>query len=543
MPRALSFRKDVTFDLDDGWVELPSQPDALADDSWQRWRATLDIDTEGTSFDWMEGLVPPETKELSEAYAKKVVAEEKKKRKKSTEQVDPASVHPLNEVADYLRSGQKIAPLKVLGRPDDATLLFVFVPTKRSPDALRPLVDRVVRWTGVKVDGGGGDRADISLVGDSYGTMDWGLHSVEIRAYASAGIVVFGVAASNAALEAGFGRLRLPKPTNDKEVDPRKLQPDGRRGKPKKRMRALLELLGRTKLSMDLLFPIKGTLNDSLNVGVIFEPQEQWKANGHAFADVEGFTGYLEKLAKAGMNVDPTGARLVIFEVPGKSDHLAFHTAWTSALCEILEKDAAEIPAGSIACTTDWGSSFAPPTMQMTKVVRHVPIGAVVLDKVRYGRSIETEYYVATKTGVERLADKDVAAQKLTDIFITSARTTGRMPFHSTVGRSFKNGNVEVTFEPTRYDRFVLRITEALAGEAPSELLARLSEAAPIVKAKAPLVPDEKWISEPAKSNRSTCKSCGKTIEMGTLRRGEPHDYQGSISYRWHHDACVRPKA
>lgn len=58
---------------------------------------------------------------------------------------------------------------------------------------------RVVRWSGVRVDGGGGVPAgDVSLVGDSYGTMDWGLGSTEIRAYAAGGIIVFALARTDA---------------------------------------------------------------------------------------------------------------------------------------------------------------------------------------------------------------------------------------------------------------------------------------------------------------------------------------------------------
>lgn len=131
MSNTLALRDDVTFDLDGGWCELPARANALGDDGWQRWRAALGGHGDDTSFAWMDGLVPPETRALSEAYAKKVRAEQGERRRKQPE--DPASASPLDEVGAYLRAAKRIAPLEVLARTDDATLVFVFVPRSATP--------------------------------------------------------------------------------------------------------------------------------------------------------------------------------------------------------------------------------------------------------------------------------------------------------------------------------------------------------------------------------------------------------------------------
>lgn len=174
--------------------------------------------------------------------------------------------------------------------------------------------------------------------------------------------------------------------------------------------------------------------------------------------------------------------------------------------------------------------------MGMTKVEGRVPRGALVLDKSGGGaRSSRNTTWRRLKASLVSPRRPSVIAA-LAATFVASARAHGTMPLSVTRGKTFKNGNVELVYEPTRYDRYVLRLSKDLVGEAPSALLDRLRPAT--VPVKKPVV-DDTWTSESAKSDRSTCRTCGKSIEKGTLRRGEPHEFQGVITYRWHHDPCV----
>ena len=42
-----------------------------------------------------------------------------------------------------------------------------------------------------------------------------------------------------------------------------------------------------------------------------------------------------------------------------------------------------------------------------------------------------------------------------------------------------------------------------------------------------------------AKTNRSTCKGCKRKIAKNALRLGVPYDYDGHLSFSWHHPKCV----
>lgn len=502
MSSMLRLREDVSFDASDGWIELHAHPKAFVDAAWQRWRASLPGAKGRDAF-------------------------------------------PLDEVAAYLREVKRLGPpMRILAQPDDGTMLFVFVLNERGPDAMRARFDRILRWTGVPVDLDADEDAaapPTAYVGASPGTARWGLGSAEVRAFPEARLVVFGVAATAEAVRHALAQFRLPEPS----VPPptfeqlQHLAPDGRRSPPGPGMCALIDRLRAAAVTTDLEVRVKGSLESFVRVAASFEGGvERWVVQRHALGAAEEVAGYLALLAEAGARLDLTRATLRVAKggvVLPDADHLNVHTAWTQALGELFGGLAAATP-DTVPCTTDWGYFVDPRTMDMTKVEGRVPVSALVVDKIKWGREILTRHYVARSDGLVRLAEKAEVLAVLTSTFLASVRARGEMPVNVTRGKTFKNGNVELVFEPTRYDRYVLRLTEELAGEEPAALLDRLRPAA--VPVEKPVVFDT-WISESAKSDRSTCRTCGKPIEKGTLRRGEPHAYQGNITYRWHHDACV----
>ncbi len=495
----LSLREDVSFDASDGWLELHAHPEALGDAGWQRWRAALRPGADG-------------------------------------------GAEPLDELAAYLRSAKRIALPRVLARPEDGSLLFVFVLHEREPEAMRARFDRIVRWTGVPIDDEEDDAAQpMSYAGESPGTKASGLGRAAIRAFPEAGLVVFAVAVTDEAAAQALARFRLPDPS----IPPptfeqlQHLAPDGRRSAPGAAMRALVDRLRAAGLTTELAIRVKGTVETFIRVASSHENgRELWVVQRHELGSIEEVVGFLALLAETGARLDLTRATLRVAKdgvVLADADHLVVHTAWTQALTEIFG-GAPAASEGTVPCTTEWGYFVDPDGMELVKVEGRVPVGALVLDKIRWGREVLTHHYVATEDGLARLHDKAEVLARLASTFLASARATGTMPLPFTRGKAFKNGNVELIYEPSRYDRYVLRLSEELVCEAPSAFLDRLRPKA--VPLKKPVAFDT-WIAESAKSSRSTCKTCGKPIEKGTLRRGEPHDFQGNITYRWHHDACV----
>lgn len=498
MSVVLRLRDDVSFDVSGGWVELRAHPAELGDAGWTRWRAAL-----GSAED------------------------------------------PSNEIAEYLLSAKPIATPRILAGPE-GTLVFVFVLHERGPDAMRARYDRIVRWTGVPVSDEDDldddtSSAPMAYAGRSPGTASWGLAVAEIRAFPESGLVVFVAAPSEDLARQALARFKVPEPS----IPPptfeqlQHLAPDGRTAPPGPRFRALIDRLRAAATTTELQIRVKGTIETFVRVAASFENgRELWVVQRHQLPSVEEVVGFLTLLKETGARLDLPRATLRIAKggvVLADADHLLVHTAWTQAIAEIFGGLGA--PAeGMVACTTDWGYVVDPRSLELTKIEGGVPRGAVVLDKIRWGREVLTHHYLASEEGLVRLVEKADVLTALTRSFVASAREHGVVPLSVTRGKAFKNGNVELIYEPTRYDRYVLRLSKDLAGEAPAALLGRLRPAA--VPVKKPVV-DDTWISESAKSDRSTCRTCGKTIERGTLRRGEPHEYQGSITYRWHHDACV----
>jgi hypothetical protein len=108
-------------------------------------------------------------------------------------------------------------------------------------------------------------------------------------------------------------------------------------------------------------------------------------------------------------------------------------------------------------------------------------------------------------------------------------------PF-TTIKRVRKDGSVDISYAPTQYDSFSLNLTAEGVGGDVQRFLESL-EQAPEEETE-----DQRWMIEHAKSNRSKCQTCGKTIQKDELRLGEPSFFQEHLSYRWHHLQCAESK-
>jgi hypothetical protein len=186
----------------------------------------------------------------------------------------------------------------------------------------------------------------------------------------------------------------------------------------------------------------------------------------------------------------------------------------------------------------DWAYYITTDTFTMNKVTGKVPAGTIVLIKEKEildnGVTITNTTYALAKDGhVVNLDDKRSASKILAKLFVDYMKKYNEYPPDTTFDKSFKNGSVDMLFKASDYDKFKIRLTHDLVGSDPEQFLMNLSKAR-----RKNFNPENEWKIEPAKSNRSTCKTCGQKIEKNHLRLGEPSYFQDHLSYKWHHFAC-----
>jgi hypothetical protein len=181
-----------------------------------------------------------------------------------------------------------------------------------------------------------------------------------------------------------------------------------------------------------------------------------------------------------------------------------------------------------------WAYWINPKTLRLSRLKTQVPIESIVLTKTHElsddGRVfIVTIYGVATDEGVIRI-NKDKASNILAQQVIKYMKKKNTWPPFTSIKEVYKNGNVDVSYTPSEYDKFILKFTKQLVGADAQEYLTSLKR-------------DEStgltWIVEPAKSSRAVCRTCTNKIDTGQLRLGEPYMYEDKVSYKWHHPNCV----
>ncbi len=187
----------------------------------------------------------------------------------------------------------------------------------------------------------------------------------------------------------------------------------------------------------------------------------------------------------------------------------------------------------------NWAYYITSDTLTFNKVTGKVPEGSIVLTKEQEildtGVTItNTDYSLAKNGEVVSLADKRSASKILALLFVNYMKKHGEYPPGASFGKSYKNGNVDVDFQASDYDKFVIRLTSEEVKGDPEEFLMRLNPAS-----KKKFIPQDDWKIEPAKSSRSTCKTCGHSIEKSELRLGEPTYFQDHLNYKWHHFNCM----
>jgi hypothetical protein len=188
--------------------------------------------------------------------------------------------------------------------------------------------------------------------------------------------------------------------------------------------------------------------------------------------------------------------------------------------------------------THDWGYWINPDTFRTPRIKKSIRVGAVVFLKGREilddGRQIiVTIYGVAGESGIKEMGKKEASAVLATQM-LEFMRARKRYPPKTEMKKSYANGNVDLEYSPTEYDSFTIRFTPDMVGDNVEDFLYDLKSFSEDSSETT-----EAWKVEPAKSSRSTCRTCAQKIEIGELRLGEPSLFDGHVSYGWHHLQCA----
>lgn len=70
----------------------------------------------------------------------------------------------------------------------------------------------------------------------------------------------------------------------------------------------------------------------------------------------------------------------------------------------------------------------------------------------------EKYWFIATEMGVERTAKSEVT-EVLTKYLVEFVRAHGKMPFGCYIFKEFKNENIQVNFEPNKFDKIAMKLT------------------------------------------------------------------------------------
>jgi hypothetical protein len=195
--------------------------------------------------------------------------------------------------------------------------------------------------------------------------------------------------------------------------------------------------------------------------------------------------------------------------------------------------------ADYIEYETDWGYYITPENFQMASVRGKVPVGAVVLTKGRETLDtgmtvVVTEYRVARQNGLEELGGKREASRILAKQMLEFMKSKKEYPPDTDIKKEYANGNVDLEFVTSEYDKFTIKLTAKLVGGEVFDFLAGIAR-----PGRRGFDPVEDWKIERAKSSRAKCRTCGVKIEKDTLRFGEPSFFQDHKSWKWHHFSCM----
>jgi hypothetical protein len=175
--------------------------------------------------------------------------------------------------------------------------------------------------------------------------------------------------------------------------------------------------------------------------------------------------------------------------------------------------------ADTIGVPFDWAYWVDLQSFKILRVRHSVPIGSVVISKSREtdgpGTYVTSQFHLADTTGLADKTKKEVS-ELMSHRMVDYMQKRKTWPPNTYLGRTYKNGNVDVNFQPSQYDKFTLVLTPSIVG---GDVGLSLDTLAPYTE------PDPDTLGfkvEPAKSSRAECRGCGTSISKNEIRIGEP---------------------
>jgi len=186
---------------------------------------------------------------------------------------------------------------------------------------------------------------------------------------------------------------------------------------------------------------------------------------------------------------------------------------------------------------SEWAYWIDQKSLKLKKHQKTIPIGSIVLTKTRGVtdegiKYVDTSFGIAESSGVREIPKKE-ANRILSMQMLEYMKTKAQWPPAMSTKDLLKNGDIEILFKPSEYDSFVLKLTSKMVKHKPIDFLDALKDPEK--------EPEPVWKIEAAKSGRSKCRTCGKIIDEGRFRIGEPYLYEDHLTYRWHHAKCIGP--
>ena len=188
----------------------------------------------------------------------------------------------------------------------------------------------------------------------------------------------------------------------------------------------------------------------------------------------------------------------------------------------------------------DWAYYIDMNAFDMHKLQGKAPVGSIILTKEKEdldtGITVTvTKYFLAKKSGVESLDGKKEASVLLAESMLKKMRETSQMISGVSVKKEYANGNVDLLYVASDYDKFTLKIKKEMTKSPPIDFFDSLGKAT-----RKRFNPSDEWKAERAKSSRAACRTCRGKIGKDEVRIGEPSYFDDHKSYKWHHLNCIK---
>ncbi len=201
----------------------------------------------------------------------------------------------------------------------------------------------------------------------------------------------------------------------------------------------------------------------------------------------------------------------------------------------IKQREQSKMTASWVEIKPEWAYWIDTESFNFRRAKKRAPVGSIIVIKKkekldRERTYVDSSFGMVVEKGIAELTKREASAILARQV-LEYMRRTKRWPPFTSVKRTLKSTSVEVCYEPTEYDSFVLLMTREMIGSDPSDFFGRLGKH---VAPQEPL-----WRVEPARSGNSRCRTCKDVILEGRFRIGEPYFYEGSFAFKWHHPRCV----